>query len=256
MGEGIFLYLFFVFFEPFDISEWTDPIKYIKLVGFALVTTISTFLHRQVIPKFFPKFHAEKNWVIWKEILSVLILLLLITTGNVLYGSMIFKWKLTLLTWVNFFLWVLGIAVFPTIFWVLSDYIYQLKKYSKTVEIHSINDESGDEKLKLIAENEKDFIEIKNIDLLYIESSDNYCTIVYLKEEKEQKTLLRSSLSRLETQIVDKNIVRTHRSFIANLDHVVKVTGNAQGYKLHLKFTDYLVPVARKFSFLIDRLKT
>ncbi|WP_255046434.1 LytTR family DNA-binding domain-containing protein [Lacihabitans sp. CS3-21] len=255
MGEGIFLYLFFVFFEPFDISKWADPNKYIKLVGFALVTTISTFLHRQVIPKFFPKFHAEKNWVIWKEILSVLILLLLITTGNVLYGSMIFKWKLTLLTWVNFFLWVLGIAVFPTIFWVLSDYIYQLKKYSKTVEIHSINDESGDEKLKLIAENEKDLIEIKNIDLLYIESSDNYCTIVYLKEEKEQKTLLRSSLSRLETQIVDKNIVRTHRSFIANLDHVVKVTGNAQGYKLHLKFTDYLVPVARKFSFLIERLK-
>ncbi|MCP9745351.1 LytTR family transcriptional regulator [Lacihabitans sp. CS3-21] len=247
--------MFFVFFEPFDISKWADPNKYIKLVGFALVTTISTFLHRQVIPKFFPKFHAEKNWVIWKEILSVLILLLLITTGNVLYGSMIFKWKLTLLTWVNFFLWVLGIAVFPTIFWVLSDYIYQLKKYSKTVEIHSINDESGDEKLKLIAENEKDLIEIKNIDLLYIESSDNYCTIVYLKEEKEQKTLLRSSLSRLETQIVDKNIVRTHRSFIANLDHVVKVTGNAQGYKLHLKFTDYLVPVARKFSFLIERLK-
>lgn len=255
MGEGIFLYLFFVFFEPFDISEWTDPNKYIELVGFALVTTVFTFLHRQVMPKFFPKFHDEKNWVIWKEILSVLILLLFITTGNVLYGAVIFKWTLSVFIWINFFLWVIGIAVFPTIFWVLSDYIYQLKKYSKPIEIHSIVDKAGNEKLKLIAENEKDYIEIKNIDLLYIESSDNYCTVFYLKEEKEQKTLLRSSLSRLETQILDKNIVRTHRSFIANLDHVVKVTGNAQGYKLHLKFTDYLVPVARKFSFLIERLK-
>ncbi|MCP9757636.1 LytTR family transcriptional regulator [Lacihabitans sp. CCS-44] len=247
--------MFFVFFQPFDISEWSDPNKFLKLIGFALITSISTYFHRQAIPSLFPKFHEEKNWVIWKEILGVLILLLIITTGNVAYGSAIFKWEFSLSNWLTFFGWVLGIGIFPTVFWVLADYIYQLKKYSKPVVIKDIKDEMAEEKLKLVAENEKDFVELRNKELLYIESSDNYSSIVYLKDQNIEKTLLRSSLTRIESQIADENIVRTHRSFIVNLDHVIKVSGNAQGYKLHLKFTDFLVPVARKFSFLIEKLR-
>lgn len=251
----MFLYLFFVFFQPFDISEWHDPNKFIKLIGFAAVTSISTFVHRQIIPKIFPRFHDEKNWVIWKEIVSVLVLLMLIAAGNMAYGRMLFPWKITFFSWVNSFMSVVAIGIFPTIFWVLSDYIYQLKKYSKPVEIHTIEDEFGEQKLKLVAENERDMFEIQNKDLLFIESSDNYCTIFYLKTDKVDKYLIRSSLSRLGTQIMDKNIVRTHRSFIVNLDHVVKVSGNAQGYKLHLNQVEFLVPVARKFSFVIDKLR-
>lgn len=194
--------------------------------------------------------------MIWKEILGVLFLLLIITTGNVAYGSVIFKWGFTLNNWLTFFGWVVGIGIFPTVFWVLSDYIYQLKKYSQPIVIQEIKDNLAEEKLKLTSENEKDYIELKNKDLLYIESSDNYSSVVYLKDQNIEKTLLRSSLTRLQSQIADENIVRTHRSFIVNLDHVIKVSGNAQGYKLHLKFTDFLVPVARKFSFLIEKLKS
>lgn len=224
-------------------------------MGFSFVTSASTYFHRQILPSIFPKFHEEKNWVIWKEIVGVLFLLLIITTGNVAYGSAIFKWGFTLTNWLTFFGWVVGIGIFPTVFWVLSDYIYQLKKYSQPVVIQEIKDNQADEKLKLIAENEKDYIELKNKDLLYIESADNYSTIYFFKAEKTEKMLIRSSLTRLESQVEDKNIVRTHRSFIANLDHVIKVSGNAQGYKLHLNHTDMLVPVARKFSFLIEKLR-
>jgi DNA-binding LytR/AlgR family response regulator len=174
----------------------------------------------------------------------------------VAYGSVIFKWGFTLNNWLIFFGWVVGIGIFPTVFWVLSDYIYQLKKYSQPIVIQEIKDNLAEEKLKLTSENEKDYIELKNKDLLYIESSDNYSSVVYLKDQNIEKTLLRSSLTRLQSQIADENIVRTHRSFIVNLDHVIKVSGNAQGYKLHLKFTDFLVPVARKFSFLIEKLKS
>jgi len=256
LGEGLFLFLFFILFQPFDISEWNDPNKYLKLLGFSFVTIASTYLHRQILPKVFPKFHEENNWVIWKEIGAVLVLLLIITTGNVAYGSAIFKWGFTLNNWLTFFGWVVGVGIFPTVFWVLSDYIYQLKKYSQPIVIHEIKDDLAEEKLKLLAENEKDYIEIQNKDLLYIESSDNYATIFFIKNGNREKLLLRSSLTRLESQIEDRNIVRTHRSFIANFDHVIKVSGNAQGYKLHLKHTEVLVPVARKFSFLIEKLKS
>lgn len=67
--------------------------------------------------------------------------------------------------------------------------------------------------------------------------------------------MLRSSLSRLENQLEGQNIVRCHRSFIVNLDKVEKVTGNAQGYKLHLETPELVVPVARKYSEIVEKLR-
>jgi DNA-binding LytR/AlgR family response regulator len=84
--------------------------------------------------------------------------------------------------------------------------------------------------------------------LLFIESSDNYCTVVYLENGQLVKPLLRSSLSRLESQIDMPHIVRCHRSYVVNLDRVERVTGNAQGYKLHLMGGQLQVPVARRYN--------
>ena len=92
-------------------------------------------------------------------------------------------------------------------------------------------------------------------DLLYIESADNYSSILFKKEGKREKELLRSSLSRLETQIENPRVVRCHRSYIVNLDHVISVTGNAQGYKLHLGDSGDTIPVARKYSHLVDKIR-
>ena len=41
------------------------------------------------------------------------------------------------------------------------------------------------------------------------------------------------------------NIIKTHRSFLVNLLHIHSVSGNAQGYKLHLSNFDEPVPVSR-----------
>jgi DNA-binding LytR/AlgR family response regulator len=160
---------------------------------------------------------------------------------------------------------VMVIGIFPATFGVMLNYIYQLKKYNQNIIVqHSqaiVNQSvTNNDSIKLIAENEKDSIEILTENLFYIESSDNYSTVFFEKsgtppEAKLQKELLRSSLTRLESQISHENIVRCHRSYIVNLDKVEKVTGNAQGYKLHLKSPELLVPVARKYSEIVERLK-
>jgi DNA-binding LytR/AlgR family response regulator len=160
------------------------------------------------------------------------------------------------------------IGVFPATFGVMLNYIVQLKKYNQPIIVHhhhtpeitlaeqvSENKVQNSAFLKLIAENEKDSIELSPDSLYFIESSDNYSTVYFEKQGKLQKELLRSSLTRLESQISSENIVRCHRSFIVNLDKVEKVTGNAQGYKLHLKAPELLVPVARKYSEIVERLK-
>jgi DNA-binding LytR/AlgR family response regulator len=156
------------------------------------------------------------------------------------------------------FLNVILLGFFPILISILINYIYKLKKYSQPVVIaHSPTTTTSDtpQTIRLIAENEKDILEIGSDDLFFIGSSDNYSTVHFLKNDVLQKELLRSSLSRLETQIASSKIVRCHRSYIVNMDRVARVSGNAQGYKFHLQPTELTVPVARKYSELVEKLR-
>lgn len=41
---------------------------------------------------------------------------------------------------------------------------------------------------------------------------------------------------------------RCHRTYIVNLQKVKHISGNAQGYKLHLENIDTLIPVSRSLN--------
>ncbi len=245
--EGIFLYVFLAFFQPFGISEWIDPSKKIKLLGFALITSFFTFFNREILKFLFPSFFKEEKWVVWKEILQTIFLLIEITLGNMIYSYFILNINLN---FTNFFFMVIGIGIFPVTFWIMIKQIRNLKKYSSPAIIKLSKDtDSNKNILKLIAENEKDILHIKN--LLYIESSDNYATVFFEIDNSIKSEIIRSSLNRLESQIPDTYIKRCHRSYIVNLQKVVKISGNAQGYKFHFQNSEKIVPVARKYSELV-----
>ncbi len=258
--EGIGVALFFIIFQPFGLSEWVHPHKTWVLTGFGAIVSICTAIHRFVLPSFFPSVYNEKVWVVWKEIADILLLLALITCANMLYSSFFFRYvPFSLMGFLAMFFIVAVIGLIPISFGVMSNYIIQLKKYNQTIIVQAGNSVDKEEikevYLKLVAENEKDFLELKDRDLLFIESSDNYSTVFYTQDGALQKVLLRSSLTRLENQINQPAIVRCHRSYIVNLAQVEKVTGNAQGYKLHLRPVELTVPVARKYSGIVDKLK-
>ena len=268
IGEGTFIALFLIFFQPFGVSDWQDPNKNSYLAGYGLITALCGIILRFAVFKTFPKYHSEATWNVGKEVLSIMMLIMMIAAGNIVYSNLIFNFENGIISFLWMLLAVVIIGIFPATFGVMLNYIIQLKKFNQQIVVHhhhtpeitlaeqvSENKVQNSVLLKLIAENEKDSIELAVDSLYFIESSDNYSTVFYEKNQKLQKELLRSSLTRLESQISSENIVRCHRSFIVNLDKVEKVTGNAQGYKLHLKSPELLVPVARKYSEIIERLK-
>ena len=258
-AEGAFIALFLNLFQPFGISLWQEPNKVFYLIGYGLMTTLGGLVLRFGIFRAFPKYYRENSWTIAKEIGSVLTLVTLITLANMLYSSLAFGFNQGLMSFVGMFFAVIIIGVFPIIFGVMLNYIFQLKKYEQPFIISHTqpigNQKSDSEIIKLVAENEKDLLEIKAESLIYIESSDNYSTIFFETEGTLQKELIRSSLTRLEGQIHQGQVVRCHRSFIVNLAKVNQVSGNAQGYKLHFSASTSTVPVARKYAEIIERLK-
>ena len=282
---GLFVGLFLWLFQPFNLDAWDTDHKLLKIWGFGLITFSVMVFCQLALPRLLPRLFAEERWTVGNEIAYILLQIVLIAVCNRLYLA----W-LENISYSQGWGWSLAVTcmvgIFPTTAAVVANYIRQLKRYqqqaatlSATLPPHPAIDTplpavatSANEPgappgtlVTLVAENEKDTFTLAPTDLLAIESSDNYCTIFYVRKEALAKDLMRSSLSRLESQLSDfqqhtlhqksgptthrsSSFVRCHRSYVVNLDQVERISGNAQGYKLHLLGGQLTVPVARKYN--------
>jgi hypothetical protein len=255
LGAGFFVSIFLIYFEPFGINYFHSPNKTLVLSGYGIITSATMLFLYFVVPKVFQNYFKEENWTVGREILYFMLNIALIALFNILYSTSTFSVQFKGYAIFNMVGYTFILGIFPTVGVVISNYIYHLKQYSTPPQPTLASEQTQSLELTLVSENEKDTLRVSTLNLLYIESSDNYSTVVFLKDEQVTKELIRSSLTRLEGQIQVKSIVRCHRSFIVNLDKVVKVSGNAQGFKLHLSGTDFIVSVARKYSEIVNQFK-
>lgn len=251
MGVGVFVGLFLNIFQPFGSDDWQDPTKPYVLAGYGAVTFICLMLVKLLIPTFFKQWYAEEGWTIAKEIGWTLLIIILITLGNMVYGNIIFGWSFnlsSLLAWLG----ITGaVGIMPATVVTMINYAQLVRKYdANQLQVPTLSMPIATSTVNLVAENEKDRLTIDLTNLLFIESADNYSEVVFLTDKKAQKTLLRGSLSHMEEQLTHP-IVRCHRSYIVNLRQVERISGNAQGYKLHLHDWPAPIPVARRFSDLV-----
>lgn len=266
---GIFVALFLLVFQPFDLSLWNTPNKTWKLIGFGLVSFIMPTLFSWMVFKLIPKTELEDNWKVWKELVLILGVLLSIALGNLFYGKLIHIAEINLSGLLNSMMVTVLLGLFPITLAILNKYHRLLRLNSDLAQranefiAHPDAQETEkkesqkpaeriaplpENKLILIAENERDKLEIKLEDLLFIESQDNYSSVVIVEGLKVKKQLIRSSLKRLESQIQSKMVKRCHRAFMVNLSKVAKVEGNAAGYILSFSESETKVPVSRNYG--------
>lgn len=264
IGTGLFIAFFLLAFQPFGTAEATFKYKVLKIGGFGVVTTVVMFVYFSLLSRWLSHRNQDKHWTVGKEILIYAGLLLVIGLGNSCYSIAIGINAPMVSSFLGMFYSTFLVGIFPVTFFIILDYVYLLKKNiaeaktlqaNKTKKYPTKNEalpaSSNEVAIHLLAENKKDEVHVPAKDLLYLESSSNYVTVVYKKQDVVQKTLLRSSLTRLEKQIENEHILRCHRSFIVNLQRVEHISGNAQGYKLQLEKTTDIVPVARKYAKIV-----
>jgi len=266
---GIFVALFLIVFQPFDLSLWETPHKTWKLLGFGLVSFIMPTFFSWLVFKLIPKNELEDNWKVWKEVTLILGVLLSIALGNLFYGKLIHIAEINLSGFINSAIVTVLLGLFPITLAILNKYhrLLQLNLEeakqanehiahplvvsthpARAVNAGDKNAPSEEKVLCIIAENEKDRLEIPEKNFLYMESQDNYSSVVYLEDGKIKKQLIRSSLKRLESQMQVSHIKRCHRAFVVNLSKVTKVEGNAAGYTLSFPEIDTKVPVSRNYG--------
>lgn len=109
--------------------------------------------------------------------------------------------------------------------------------------------------LQLKGDNQSENLELPAADFLFAAAADNYTNIYYLHNGLLQQVLFRVSVKSLAEQAAAiSSIFRCHKSFLVNLRQVAHISGNAQGYKLHLHQNEFTVPVSRSLNSQVKQL--
>lgn len=263
LAAGVFIAGFLIVFQPFGAYAWNSPRKIPVLAGYGVITFAVLLFNGFVLPRLLPSFFREERWTVGREIVFVGLHILSIGLANYVYGGFVYGnferegWQPAQLAAMILVTGVVGL--FPATGITVFKYLRYLRRYAQPPQPAPLTatERAADERrvVELVAENGKDRLALPLADVLYLESADNYSEIVYEKAGSLKKELLRGSLSRFEAQVPPGVVVRCHRSYLVNLHRVRRVTGNAQGYKLHLDGLETPLPVARAYSEVVKSFR-
>ncbi len=255
-GVGIFVALFLIIFQPFGLDYYKHPNKIYVLLGYGVVTIAILSVIDFILPLLFRTYFSEKNWTLKKELIAILWIIPTLGLGGQFYCYMIGLSPLNIHIIIKFQLHTFLIGIFPIVFLKILAYNHLIKQNLKRASELNNNLKSiqnlhhqiplEEQEIKLIAENQKSTFNVKTSDLLFMTSLDNYIEIHWKQQNKIRKTLFRSTLKRVEQTFADyPSICRCHRTYIVNIFNIKNINGNAQGYKLEMKYVNYEIPVSR-----------
>ena len=248
---SLFIGIFILIFQPFGLSDVNGTYKSVFLLGYGVVTFIVLVVNLVIVQKLFRKWF--ESWTVLKQICWLTWLIFCIGLGNFIYTAILsnhWNWQIFILF--QFFTLVVGL--FPiVILTILNQNRLLAQNFKLANEFNqSLKDNPNENKhelITLLADNEKDSLEIELSDLLYIESNGNYIEVYFINENQLKNVLLRSTLKRTELQLEKhSSVLKCHRAFLVNASKIAEVKGNSQGHRLALKHTDTEIPVSRNFS--------
>lgn len=260
---GLFVFLFLFGFQPFGLNEYPGELLALTF-GYGMTCFISMVILNVVIPTLFVNFFSEQKWTVAKQIIWSLINVAFIGLANLLYSNFADIANFSIQNLVQFELYTIAIALFPLLLFILSNYQRLTYKFEKSATIinQSIKElqqnikRNSDESIEIDSENLSESLRLNPTDLIYIQSADNYITVYFYQFGKLSSTVLRNTLKSLEEQLINyPYLFRCHKSYLVNLNKVERISGNAQGYKLHIEGLSELIPVSRSHNKTIkDKL--
>lgn len=262
---SVIIFLILYILQPFGISRIEDS-KFWVAFGSALIAAGASGIFTYLLPSLFPSYYKEQNWTLGKYLLNLLQLLLLITIGLWVYQSWLLGVWLNGGLFVSVLLWVMILAPFPTVFFLMwnrnllltrnlreaTEMNFHLTKEmsSEDREVNPKEKEDGTGALVFFG-GTKEMLEMKSGDFFYAEAEGNYVKVCYRsgKDGKIVRKLLRATMKQAEEAIAAcPSVIRCHRAFLVNIRLVVKVDGNSQGYRLILEGCGEEVPVSRAYA--------
>lgn len=251
IGVGVFLFI--LFFQPFPLESLDYNNRLLYVTGFGIISFLLCFFVLVLIQLVFPKWNKIEQWDTMHP-LGVNIFLLIITgSAYAFYIKYVGNTSLSLYILLKIFL----ISLLPII---ILGILYKNKSLEQENEllkkqnsiyldkIKQLEKKEKDEIVEIISDDKNENLRLKYKNIIVIKSADNYIKISYLKNEKVEMQLIRSTLKSIESLLMHKSqFVRCHRTCIVNIDFVEKMHKNYSGYNLEMNLVDEDIPVSRQY---------
>jgi len=257
--SGLFIALFLLYFQPFNLHLNTDGNKVFHMSFFGCITTFILLIFLFVFPLLLPNLFSDKNWKLGYQMILNMLIIIAIAVFNSIYSnymnSIPFGWDSYWLILSRTF--VLGIL--PIAFITFVDY-YQKVKYSLDLATNILKNkkeilkDSKEITYQISTDLKNETFSFSENDFNYAIADTNYTDIYILDENTLKKVTYRVTLSSFETQLKESSsLKRCHRSHLVNLKKVKDISGNAQGLKLELINQSEMVPVSRKYIPIVKQ---
>lgn len=277
---GLFVAGFLIAFKPFGTASSTIPNLNLFLLGYGGVITGAVFLPHFFLSLVAPRFFSEAKWTIGRQILYLLGIVSLGISASYWYLLQAGGWA----SWgdyLYFFQNGLLVASFPILIVTLLDYIRKLRYYESGAA--SVNSQREAARLNASAapttaalapaaappdrtatlppitltdDQGREAMVVRPEKLWCLHSDGNYVEAWAQKEGGDfERLLIRNTLANLTELLVHDHFVTCHRSWVVNVDLVENVTGNAQGYQLHLAGGPTVTVARGRSKMVLARLK-
>jgi hypothetical protein len=240
---------FLLIFQPIDIASFTRTQIFYLVTGLAASTFLVLSLNLIVLPSLFPKIFDNNRWNVKREILWNLWILVTITGSDILFYSKLFGLIDIAFSDIGRIV-LLGFLPVSVLIIINQDRLLRshLKSAQSLSEKLIESKQIKDKMIHFKSDYKKDDLLIKSDALYFIKSADNYIEVYYLNDGSVEKQMIRSSLSQAELSIQEFDfIMRCHRTFIVNINHIKDIKGNSQGLKLLFDGVDFPALVSPKY---------
>lgn len=255
---GLIVTVFLYLFRPFGTQvEPGGALVFLAVcLGFGLVTFCMVLIWLP-LSWLFPRWFEEQRWVLWKEITMNVLVVGTIGMGNLLYMHWIAHTPLTFMAFWRWQVLTFAVGTIPSMGIALFRQWKAQERYSRKAADWSHHIEERLEKgnqavertdmVRLQGDNQGEQLSVPVGKIRCVEAADNYVQVFFEENGQIKSKMLRSTLKKTEDTLnAYPGFFRCHRTFLVQLAHVKHVSGNAQGYRLHLDGMEALIPVSRK----------
>lgn len=246
---AIFALIFINIYSPFNADSWFDAGKAelflyssLYILSGMLVVVFSRLLFIRIASKSRINFLIYAFWIFF-EILLLALAYALMDLFILQNEVNPFEHYIKLL-----FATMFVLAIPYSISWLYFSWQDQLRKLQELSHATS----SVYYKQKMINfydETDKLRFSLNSMDVLFIESTDNYVTVMVQDKDRIKKIMLRNTMKRLEKELEKTMIRRCHRSYMVNFEKVKMVRLSGTNLYIYLDTKDETrIPVSRTYT--------
>jgi hypothetical protein len=257
-AAGIVFFVLFCF-APFGLHAVSLGRRLLLAGGFAAVTAAAV-ASAFVLPTVFKTFYAAGKYTARRNMLHYAATLAIVAIGNYAFSILIFG--LPPSAWLRYLLaciiMTVAVGVVPmlVIHFVIQSgslerHLNEARQMNQLLRQRLDNPQSAAAAMQItLGANTREPMRILPADIIYIEASGNYVEVNYVKNGEARRKLLRATLAATMASISDgggASIIRCHRAFAVNADHICSVEGNSQGLRIRLLPVRREVPASRSY---------